>query len=240
MDVNFPENYRPAMDSPPKTSLQKRLRQRLDELDLKPFQAAKKAGLGESYVRDILRGKARSPSAENLAKLALALETSTEFLMGSKDSAEVLTEINVVGLPVVSSVSAGRWLEVTTLDEDFDHQTIPVAQDLRFPGVRQYALKIVGDSMDLEFPEGCYVTCIDYWQAGIAVRDGLLVHVERTRGGGQLVEITVKAIETVNGTRVLAPRSSNPKWTAVPIDGDDSTSVTIKGIVTGSWKPTAL
>lgn len=240
MDPKFPEIYVPGMNATPPSSLQKRLRQRMDALEINALQAAKKAGLGGSFVRDILRGKTRSPSAENLAKLATALETTPDFLRGITETEANSTEIEVVGLPVVSSVRAGRWLEVTTLDDDFEQEIIPVARDMRFPAARQYALKIIGDSMDLEFPDGCYVTCIDYWQAGIPIRDGLRVHVERTKGGGQLVEITIKAIDTIDGVQMLVPRSSNPKWKPIPIEGDDETTVTVRGIVTGSWRPTLL
>ncbi len=138
-------------------------------------------------------------------------------------------------------MQAGNWLEVTMLDE-FEHEHIPVARDRRFPRARQYALLVRGDSMDQHYSDGTYVTCVDFWDTGIPIRDGLHVHVERRRAGGQLVEITVKAVRTIDGVQYLAPCSSNPKWKPIPVaDGsEDDTELVIKGLVTGSWKPTPI
>lgn len=69
------------------TILQQRLRERMAGLGLNPFSTAKKAGLHPDYVRNILRGKARQPSAERLAKLAEALECSLAYLLGQPDPA---------------------------------------------------------------------------------------------------------------------------------------------------------
>jgi SOS-response transcriptional repressor LexA len=240
MAVNFPEFYDRSMDSNPDTPLKKRIRERMDLLGINALQTAKKSGLGDSFVRDILRGKTRNPSAANLAKLAVALETTADALMGQAgETPTQIEEVPVTGLEVVSDVQAGSWLEVTELD-DADHEVIPVAHDPRFPHARQYALRIRGDSMDLEYPEGCFVTCVDFWDSGIAMREGLHVHVERNRDNGQLVEITIKAIERRDGVWFLVPLSSNPRWTAVAVEGDETTKVDIKGLVTGSWKPTVI
>ena len=59
-----------------------RLQRRIGELRLNPYSTAKKAGLGGSYVRDILRGKVKQPSAARLSKLAAALDVPTAWLMG--------------------------------------------------------------------------------------------------------------------------------------------------------------
>src|SRR5690606_23964459 len=117
------------MNSVPATSLQKRVRERMTHLDVNAYETAKRAGLGPSFVRDILRGKTRSPSAQNLAKLAVALETTAGYLLGAAEPDHPATEIEVVGLPVVSRVYAGRWLEVTTLGDDYEQEVIPVARD---------------------------------------------------------------------------------------------------------------
>lgn len=237
MDVIFPETTMQKMES----SLQKRVKTRMDELGLNAYQTAKSAGLGDSFVRDILRGKTRSPSAENLAKLANALNTTTEYLIGTPAPDNVDTvEIPVAGLPVVSEVHAGTWLEVTVFEGDEEPQIIPVARDPRFPRARQYALLVRGDSMDLEYPDGSYVTCVDFWDSGIEIKSGLRVHVERRMAGGQLVEITVKAIERTGDRFYLVPKSSNEKWQPIALEGEDDVEVVIKGVVTGGWRPTPI
>lgn len=62
-----------------------RIEARMDLLGLNPFSAAKKAGLGGDYVRDIIRGRVRNPSNERLGKLAEALECSLRFLLGLEE-----------------------------------------------------------------------------------------------------------------------------------------------------------
>ena len=54
---------------------------RLDALGLNATAAEKRAGLNAGYVRDILRGKTKRPSAEGLAKLADALQCDVKELL---------------------------------------------------------------------------------------------------------------------------------------------------------------
>lgn len=237
MDVNFPEIYNRGMES----ALQKNIRKLLDERDLNVYQAAKQAGLGDSFVRDILRGKTRSPSAENLGKLAAVLKTSVEELQAGAlrrtPAPEEPPIVDVTGLRVVSDVAAGAWHEVMHLEEHEEKETIAAARDPRFPRAKQYALRVRGDSMDLDYPDGSYVTCVDFWDAGLPIRDGQVLHIERSKDGGQLIEVTIKAVETIDGKVYLTPRSKNAKWKPFLIDGDEATTVLVKGIVTGGWSP---
>lgn len=66
-------------------TLADRIRERMDVLRLNPYSAAKRAGLGASYVRDILRDRMKSPGAEKLGALAEALETSIGYLLNGED-----------------------------------------------------------------------------------------------------------------------------------------------------------
>ncbi|KQX55479.1 MULTISPECIES: LexA family protein [unclassified Ensifer] len=236
MDVIFPEMPNRHME----TSLQKRLKFRMDFLGLNAYQTAKKAGLGDSFVRDILRGRTRSPSAENLAKLAAALETTPDYFTLEVEPAEAPKPLPlpITGLTVVGDIQAGTWLDRTLFDDGHEHEIIPVARDPRFPHSKQYALRVRGDSMDREFPDGSFVTCVDYYDSGIGMKDGLIVHVERH--SGPLVEVTLKAIEHVDGELMLSPRSTNPKHLPLKVEGDGGTEIVIKGVVIGSYRRTAL
>lgn len=71
--------------------LASRLRERMEALGLNPFSVAKKAGVGQDTVRDILRGRVKQPSADRLAKLAQVLECSIYYLLG-KEEIEVKTQ----------------------------------------------------------------------------------------------------------------------------------------------------
>lgn len=90
--------------------------------------------------------------------------------------------------------------------------------------------------MDQLFPEGCYVTCVDFPDSGLDLKDGMIVHVERI--SGHLVEITLKAIERRNGRIALVPRSSDPKWQPYFLDkSPEGSEITVRGVVTGKYEP---
>ena len=58
------QSYGSAMNEAGENILQTRLRALMSERQIKPATLALKAGLSDSYVRDILRGKASNPKAE--------------------------------------------------------------------------------------------------------------------------------------------------------------------------------
>lgn len=68
-----------------------RIRERMSALGLNPNSAATRADLKPSFIRDILRGKAKHPSAERLAKLAETLQCSVGYLLGH-DEEQVYSE----------------------------------------------------------------------------------------------------------------------------------------------------
>ncbi|NTF54873.1 helix-turn-helix domain-containing protein [Agrobacterium rhizogenes] len=235
MDVTFPEMRYSGME----TSLQKRLKTRMDLMGMNAFETAKKAKLGESFVRDILRGKSKNPGFEKLEKLAAALDTTVDWFTSSSDDGRPMSRLaSVEGLDIVGSIQAGSWVDRSIIEETYEREIIPVARDPRFPHAKQYALEVLGDSMDLEYPEGCYVTCVDYWDSGITMKDGLRVHVERHNGS--LVEMTLKAVQTIDGIQMLVPRSSNPKHKPFRFEAEGSAEILIKGVVTGSYRRTII
>jgi SOS-response transcriptional repressor LexA len=148
-------------------------------------------------------------------------------------------EIKIAGLPILGNIQAGHWLETSFVDGDMEPELLPVARDARFPRARQYALRVVGDSMNLDYPDGSYVTCVDFAESGLAAVEGMTVHVERLRAGGQLVEITLKLIGRQGGQLVLMPRSSNPFWQPIAFRESDA-DVIVKGVVTGGWRKTDI
>lgn len=226
------------------TSLQKRLKAKLDETGINPHEAAKRAGLGDSFVRDILRGRSKNPTADKLEKLAKALGTTLDWFVSDKNTKNDISlnvqRIDLDGLMVKGAIQAGTWLDMSVMDDDpDDKEIIPVARDPRFPYAKQYGLRVRGDSMDLEYPDNSYVSVVDFADSGLSVRPGLIVHVERR--SGHLVEATLKLIaQSENGRLVLKPRSSNPKHQPIELDGDTSTEIVLCGVVTGSYRRTAI
>lgn len=82
-------------------TLRRRIQQRLDALGLSMRKASLKAGLGTHFVRDLMDNTLQSPKADNLAKLAIALETTTEWLLEERG------EETAPGVPIMGYVGAG-------------------------------------------------------------------------------------------------------------------------------------
>lgn len=213
------------------TVLQRRLRERMAERDVKPAPLAVELGLGNSFIRDILRGKTASPSAANLKKLAEALGTSPDYLMGETDQAELTRRkpVSSRGVPFRGEVAAGVWIEVGE-GLDSPDEWLPFNPVPHFPEGSVYCLTVRGNSLDKVAPAGSVLLCVDLSKTGIEVKDGDLVIVERARAQGGLLEMTAKRVRSIKGGFELYPESSDPKWKPVtyPRSSDaDGETITI-------------
>lgn len=65
-------------------SLAKRIRQRLEALELSEAEACRRAGLAHTYIRDIRKGTKSNPRMDTLKRLAQVLATTPEWLMTGK------------------------------------------------------------------------------------------------------------------------------------------------------------
>jgi SOS-response transcriptional repressor LexA len=173
-------------------------------------------------------------------KYARKFKVSLEWLLTGRGEMSAVGAIpyedEVAGLPLLGSIQAGHWIEAASV-EGADLEMVPVVRDPRFPHAKQYALRVVGDSMDLDYPDGSIVTCVSFADSGLALAEGMIVHVERHRAGGQLVEMTLKSVERRRGRLYLVPHSTNPKHQAIPVEGEGDTEVVCKGVVVGGWSP---
>lgn len=78
--------------------IQKRIEQRLAELNLSPRAASLQAGGSPDLIRGLLRGKQRSFRGENLTKLAQVLGVSVSWLLTGEDE-HISSEEVAAGLP---------------------------------------------------------------------------------------------------------------------------------------------
>lgn len=86
--------------------------------------------------------------------------------------------------------------------------------------------------MDELYPDGSYVTVVDFAESGLHLKAGHVAHVERQRAGGQLVENTLKAVEFVDGVLTLVPKSKNKLHKAFPLNGIfEDTEIFVRGVV---------
>ena len=121
----------PRMEPPWKI----RIRHALQKSGLTMKAASKKAGQGETFVRDILE-RDRVPTIEKFSALARALGTSAAELLEDGESA-------VRPIPLVGHVGAGQEVHAEFDDAPFDYVEAP-------PGVsprETVAVEVRGDSM---------------------------------------------------------------------------------------------
>lgn len=130
-------------------------------------------------------------------------------------------------LLVRGTVEAGSWKELAYTDTVLEE--LPAPQNIVDTGA--FALRVVGPSMDLFYPDGSYVV-IQPWHGG-PLPIGKHVVVERERDG--LVETTVKElIQAASGALELWPRSSQAAHQA-PIAYSEHDDATVRVVGRVSW-----
>lgn len=207
------------------STLQKRVKTRMDLMGLNAFQTAKRAGLGDSYVRDILRGRTRVPNAENIEKLAAALETTPAFLMGREDTADSTlrtVSAKVEGVPVLGRVAANTWYTADDLVDENSAEVERVPSVSGYPLEWQFGLIVDGNCLNKIALDGDRLVCLDLIKAQVDIAEGDLVVVERLRFGGQMRQRTAKRVRRTTAGFELWPESTDPAHQD-PIKLDDAT-----------------
>jgi transcriptional regulator with XRE-family HTH domain len=227
------------------TVLQKRLRELMAEKGLKAAPLARAAQLGESYVRDILRGRAQYPTAERLARLAEALDTTPDYLTGMSGNAQDGAVLRGSPLEFAGFVQAGAFRPV---DEYFNQDGIEVPEFVtahkKYKKAKQFAWRVVGSSMDqANLRDGMWVVGVkynDFLEHYGDIESGRLVVVERKRYGDSERELTVKEVKFYRDRMELLPRSSDPSYKPIvvphnPKADSDAETVTIIAVVVGAF-----
>lgn len=195
-------------------TLKKRVKERLDALGLNALQAAKKAGLGESYVRDILRGRTLSPNAVNLGKLADALQTTPSELMGREMGESTIRPVaaKVGGVKVLGRVAANTWYTVddeAAVDlEDDDVERIPSVSG--YPVEWQFGMIVEGNCLNKVANDGDRLVCLDLIKSQVNIDEGDLVIIERRKFDGMMRQITAKRVKRTSAGFELWPESTDP------------------------------
>ena len=139
------EEY-PVQSSP--QDIERRIDERLKVIGKSPRAASMEAGGSPDLIRNITRGKSKSPRGENLTRLAKVLGVTVEWLMTGKGEIEVQPQVPVasgrITVPLISWISAGKMSFPDITDETIGH----VQEGELDPEGDWIALKVVGDSMD--------------------------------------------------------------------------------------------
>lgn len=199
------------------------------------------AGLGQNYVQQMVK-RDQPPKVETLDKLLAVLGQEAAAFVRDSIKSTLGTPVTISGTPpkFAGIVQAGEFRPV---DEYFnqDPEGVPVfvLPHPRFPKLRQYAWKAVGNSMDLAgIADGMWIVgadAADYIDGVGDIESGDLVVVERTRYQGAERELTVKEIRYYRDRYELIPRSSDPAHQTIVVRHDhsahDDMEVRVIGVV---------
>ncbi|WP_245287368.1 XRE family transcriptional regulator [Bradyrhizobium elkanii] len=70
-------------------TIKSRVEERVTAAHMSRNEASRRAGLGLSYVNDLLSGKSLNPTRESLAKLASVLDTDVAYFFGEQDTPRI-------------------------------------------------------------------------------------------------------------------------------------------------------
>lgn len=150
-----------------------------------------------------------------------------------------MTELPVDDVPVVGEIMAGLFREAIRVDDL--SPSINIGPEPRYSGFPRFALRVRGPSMNLLYPDGSFVVCIEFADLGRDPKHGERVIVYRINSDG-LIEATCKEfVVDGNGAAWLWPRSSDPHFqTPWPLSNGhpaDIESVSVHALVIGSYRP---
>jgi phage repressor protein C with HTH and peptisase S24 domain len=177
----------------------------------------------------------RGLRADVARRYAGAFHVSSAWLLYGDVTPETAEPVPVSRqVPVVGEVRAGAWAEVR---EDVVEFEVPVSLPA-YERSRLFALRVIGRSMDREYPEGTIVIVCPAAEAGVHVGDHVVVR--RYRAG--MAETTVKEVEaTADGEILLIPKSTDPAHQepmryAANRDENSQEGIEIIGVVVSSQR----
>lgn len=209
-------------------------------LGITQAQLADAIGVGQTTVAKWEREQS-NPKRSTVRDLARVLKCNIRWLeydeQGDAPGEPDQAPIDLVF--VKGEVRASYWAEAEEL-EQVDQEHLDIPRDPRYPKANRFALKVKGRSMDLLYPDGTHLICVNVVDADEAPTPGKKVICRRTRRDG-LIEQTVKELgQDDNGKSWLIPRSTDPRHQApIPLDGNGDPmieSVEIVALVIGSYR----
>lgn len=171
--------------------------------------------------------------AGRAGRYARFFRVKPEWLLYGKASNDTVVELGP-RLYVVGEVAAGVFKEVWRRDESqwegFTGQPFVDA-----PVKNRFGLIVAGDSMNLLYPEGTILECVDYF-GDYVIPSGKRVIVQRTKRDGTLEATVKELVRGDDGVEWLVPRSSNPQHQAFRGDqpGEGISRVEIIAVVVAS------
>ena len=191
-----------------------RLKEIRTKRKLSQQQLADLAGTSNPQIGRLESGQ-RKLTREWAERLASALNcTAAEIMLTQKELADLggalVSPLSGTKVYYWGEIKAGAPSNIMDAPPEPD-KWVEDQEDSRFPGIERFALKVIGDSMDLVAPDGSTVICVKTIDIGRQPMSGeIVVVLHRTPDG--VMEATLKEFVEKDGEAYLWPRSSNPDF----------------------------
>lgn len=180
-------------------------------------------------LAELFAGQGVPPIDKREVMMLAGVDTWTNPQLQALDAQELIW--------CIGEVAAGIWREAMEWPRDDWLPLTSSLNDKRYPLAKRAAVRVRGDSMDLVYPEGSYVTFVRLADIGRGPQPGERVLAVRRRHN--LIEATIKEYtKDAKGRRWLLPRSSNPSHAAIPLNdnADEGETTEIIGLVVASQR----
>jgi transcriptional regulator with XRE-family HTH domain len=193
-------------------------------------ELAEKIGVEQATIQRWEAGK-REPDIAALHKIASVLGVSAGSLVNGDALLESGPRLYIKGV-----VQAGLWRPAIEMARD-EWEPFIGRSDVTADPEHRFGLRVMGDSMDLLYPEGTVLECVSLFGRAEAA-PGKRVIVIRKDGDGNC-EATVKELVEREGELWAYPRSTNPVHLPIRICNADPgiAEVRIAAIVVASVRP---
>ncbi len=181
------------------------LRAALKGSGISPTALSKRIGRGKDFLRDFLAGRKQSLKGQDIAKIKIQLElkltsrnveNAPHFNVPSLEKLSQTVELSIKGI-----VEADTWRKASVVNRA-EKQT--VTRDPAFEHAEQFLFRVRGESMGAANPpikDGATIHCVDWKQAGLTLKSGMLVVVRRM--DERLEEVSARRVEIDRSTILL-------------------------------------
>lgn len=197
---------------------------------LSQVKLAEQIGVEQPTIQRWEKGS-REPDIKALHSLAVALGVTAGELIDGTALAASGPRLYIKG-----AVQAGHWRSAFELPAD-EWETFTGRPDVNALPEHRFGLRVIGDSMDLLYPEGTVLECVSLFGHAEAA-PGKRVIIVRIDENGQC-EATVKELVEQDGQLWAVPKSSNPAHSPIKLNGPEPgiLEVRVAAVVVASIRP---
>jgi transcriptional regulator with XRE-family HTH domain len=165
-----------------------RMRELMSNQNVNPAELAQRAGMGETYVYDLLASRNKNPSLRALEAISSALNCSLAYLLGDTQYAGG-REPSLPTMPIVGAAEAGTYRVRAVSIADSDQPQIHAMPHPRYPRARHMAVRVEDDSLEglpHGVTKGMLALVLDAIEADLSIESGRVYLLQRLRSDGTI------------------------------------------------------